>query len=324
MLWSETVSSGGVGQGLGSGWLRASCRDRTRQRVGHHETGFGDTLTPSLCSDSTCLHHQGITGPEPARRLLSHGSHGSNPAKGCAGPNHSIIYHWRCSAGDSGKAAGEGTDPSSRSSVRFSWQGSTGGREPSLRTRGVRHHHHINNERAAPSKLFAPALKRAQNAEEVREPHPKQPWGGGRALRYPASHSSAVPLTWGDKTMPGPSPVTLRSVSLAAGWFQRGVSPSSCPRHQPLQAAPSSRPAGKGQFGCLSCKDRAFCPSFSDTTRCVRAFPFQGGIDSSDNETNYVQRGLGLQPKVGPWQQLPGHLFCSSLCKTFGFLKNLL
>lgn len=314
MLWSETVSSGGDGQGLGLGWLCASCRDGTLQRVGHHETGFGDTLTPSLCSDSTCLHHQDITGPEPARRPLSHGS---NPAKCCAGLNHSIIYHWRWSAGDGGKAAGEGTDPSSRSSVRFSWQGSTGGREPSLRTRGVRHHHHINNERAAPSKLFAPALKRAQNAEEVREPHPKQPWGEGRGLPCPAGRSSAVPLTWGDKTMMGPSPVTLCVVNLAAGWSHCGVSPSSCPRHQPA----STRP--KGHFSCLSCKDRAFCPSFSDTTRCVRAFSFQGGIDSSDNETNYVQRGLGLQPKVGPWQQLPGHLFCSSLCKTFGFLKNL-
>lgn len=31
-------------------------------------------------------------------------------------------------------------------------------REPSLHTGGVRHHHNINNERAEPSKIFAPAL----------------------------------------------------------------------------------------------------------------------------------------------------------------------
>jgi len=37
------------------------------------------------------------------------------------------------------------------------WTRAIGAREPSLHTGGVRHHHHINNERAAPSKIFAPA-----------------------------------------------------------------------------------------------------------------------------------------------------------------------
>lgn len=51
-------------------------------------------------------------------------------------------------------------------------------------------------------------------------------------------------------------------------------------------------------------------------------FLFARRLNSSDNETNCLQRGLGLQPEVGPWQQLLGHLFCSSLCETSGFPKN--
>lgn len=121
---------------------------------------------------------QDITGPELVGGQVSHGS---NPARGCVGQNRFVLYHPRCGAvlgmGERLMEEGGHTDPSPRSGVCFSWQGATGGREPSLRTPGVRHHHHINNERAAPSKLFAPAPARARNAEEAREPHPKQPQG---------------------------------------------------------------------------------------------------------------------------------------------------
>lgn len=164
----------------GRGWARVG----SMPPAGMGPSGEQDTtrqglvvLYPPRIQPALGLHPQDITAPEPARGPMSHGS---NPASGCAGQKHSIIYHLRRGAvlGMGERLMGGGDRPlSEEQRACFSWQVTIGGREPSLRTHGVRHHHHINNERAAPSKLFAPAPARAQNAEEAREPHPKQPRG---------------------------------------------------------------------------------------------------------------------------------------------------
>lgn len=123
------------------------------QRVGQE----GGTL-PSLCPAALGAH------PQAARAGAGENTHGSSPERGCA--EHQ----------DWGKGWGGGT-PSPPPGTACAFLGREPGEaEPSLHTHGVRHHHHINNERAAPSKLFVPAPARAQNAEEEREPHPKQPW----------------------------------------------------------------------------------------------------------------------------------------------------
>lgn len=171
-------------------------------------------------------------------------SHGSNPA-GFQAPvevlcrAEQLLYlpsEMQSGAGDGRKAdgGGNGTDPSPRNGVRFSWQGATGGREPSLCTHGVRHHHHINNERAAPSKLFAPAPARAQNAEEVREPHPKQLQG--ERLRCPAGPLlGCCPGVTKTCQVP-PSPVTLPAGSLATG---ESLRESGASRSVPQVLSPS-------------------------------------------------------------------------------------
>lgn len=134
--------------------------------------------------------------------------------------------------------------------------------EPSLHTHGVRHHHHINNERAAPSKLFVPAPARAQNAEEAREPHPKQPWGERRGARMVLRWSFTRPLTRNDKNLPGPRWVlSLLGVWLLGGSLRRsgaahGVR-SSCSQHCPVQAPLSPSVSRKGRFGC---RGRSFSP----------------------------------------------------------------
>lgn len=122
--------------------------------------------------------------------------------------------------------------------------------EPSLHTQGVRHHHHINNERAAPSKLFVPAPARAQNAEEAREPHPKQPWGERRGARMVLRWSFTRPLTRNDKNLPGSRWV----LSLLGVWLLGGpcvgagqptVSPAPVPSTALCRLPCPPRSAGK-------------------------------------------------------------------------------
>lgn len=218
ILWSKAASSGSDGQRLGSGRLRAPCGDGTLWGAEQHENGTQwHFIPPRRVQPALGLHPQDITGPELVRGPASHGSNPAGfqaPVEGLSRAEQ-LLYlpsEMQSGAGDGRKADGGGTGPTPPrgTALRFSWQGATGGREPSLCTHGVRHHHHINNERAAPSKLFAPAPARAQNAEEVREPHPKQLQG--ERSRCPAGGSSAGLLSWGDKItcqvppLPGHSP----------------------------------------------------------------------------------------------------------------------
>jgi len=65
---SEQSCSGGNGQGLGAGWLRAPHGEGTFQRVGHHESGLGGSLPPSLCSASAWSVSPAYQGARPGER----------------------------------------------------------------------------------------------------------------------------------------------------------------------------------------------------------------------------------------------------------------
>lgn len=176
-LWSKTVSRAAAVV-VGRGWARVG----SMPPAGMGPSGEQDTTGQGLV-ELVVFSQRLVCIPRISRGQTYVPWVQSSKGLCRAEPLRYLLSEMRSSAGDGGKADGGGgggttdTNPSPRSSVRFSWQGATRGREPSLRARGVRHHHHINNERAAPSKLFAPALARAQNAEKVREPHPKQPQG---------------------------------------------------------------------------------------------------------------------------------------------------
>lgn len=82
--------------------------------------------------------------------LLARGCGGQNPASRSHFPTE-VLGLGRWERGAAWRL------PPPRVTARFPWPRAIRAGEPSLHTHGVRHHHNINNERAAPSKIFAPA-----------------------------------------------------------------------------------------------------------------------------------------------------------------------
>lgn len=231
------------------------------------------------------LHPRGITGPELAGEPMSHGS---NPGRGCAGQNRSLIYCPKCGGAVPGMGerlmGGGGGRPTPLRAAVFAFLGRV---PPEAESRRCAH---------AASDIIIILIMKGQLLQSSSPLRRREHRMQRRCVSLiPSSHresaampgrSSARPLTQGDKNTcqvpPGCSPCCDFGCRGVPAW-ERGsprCPPSSCPRHCPVQAPPSPRPMGKGRLGCrgesISCKGRALCPSFRDTARCARAFSFHG------------------------------------------------
>lgn len=125
--------------------------------------------------------------------------------------------------------------------------------------------------------------------------------------------SSVRPLTRDDRTRPGPPWV------LSLFWDSRHGSggslwlPHFCPLGRLPHPTVSHRKKPFWSPGNSLFLARAERSDHHLVTPLAVPGPLlaTGGINSSDNETNYLHRGLGLQPKVGLWQQLPSAHPCA-------------